>query len=573
MPLPKKNEYGVICTISTPYQPGHGEPEVKHAVDNNGTHICMRLEASQWEAIDKLGNLYGLQEKPTVLQKVRAMEKLAMCFNDMEAFEVVLPFTDVSAKKWRQSQAGHQMKLPKFNLTAGGVSSETQQTIRNGYMIWWFQKKDNGLKFVEWGTINGHWKKWRHLARNFWFLLCPKVTPETAYARFVNWIKGQQIKTFTQFDGLFDDLIDLAKDARKREAIKDLKKEVVRHPEFNSQTMFPLDQETEAMKLLAEYLEEEGYNVEPAGTLNVLPSFVAFLDDVDSDAIKTMFEFLRIVRPSPELAQEEEDRLALIEAQDIAGKRLVKWMKQKLFVRSVRHFFKHLIEHYKNKENKKSRKEKDKNKEELVKYGIKLAPKLIEGSDPPKYDSPDPKWLERMSMVHQHIRAMVDKIGFAFPDSIRSFSVGVDAQNLLYEPFTIVGINALFISKEDKTNKHLLEAKLKSWLPYPWRASIYEYCIVLHDILVGHFQPEIRDKIDIMVAAYCKGIKKKRDREWFEMIIQNIRNKKEDPLTFPEEDPEQQMEEDPEKQAEQEESEPPNYEELAEAAGILTNMK
>ena len=151
--------------------------------------------------------------------------------------------------------------------------------------------------------------------------------------------------------------------------------------------------------------------------------------------------------------------------------------------------------------------------------------------------------------------------------------MGVDAQNLLYEPFTIVGINALFISKEDKTNKNLLEAKLESWLPYPWRASIYEYCIVLHDILVGHFQPEIRDKIDIMVAAYCKGIKKKRDREWFEMIIQNIRNKKEDPLTFPEEDPEQQMDEDPEKQTEQEESEPPNYEELAEAAGILTKMK
>ena len=49
----------------------------------------------------------------------------------------------------------------------------------------------------------------------------------------------------------------------------------------------------------------------------------------------------------------------------------------------------------------------------------------------------------------------------------------------MYEPFTIVGINALFFGKKDMANRHVLAAQLESWLPTPWRASIREYCIVL----------------------------------------------------------------------------------------------
>ena len=48
----------------------------------------MRLTINQWEAIDKLGNVYSLQTKPTVTQKIKAFEKLAMTFTDSEAHEV-----------------------------------------------------------------------------------------------------------------------------------------------------------------------------------------------------------------------------------------------------------------------------------------------------------------------------------------------------------------------------------------------------------------------------------------------------------------------------------------------------
>ena len=533
----------------------------------------MRLEVRKWESIDKVGNLFGLQEKPSFLKKIRAIENMAMNFNDLQAHEVVLPFTESKARTWRDSQAGQNMKLPKFTLTSGGgASNETQAIMRNGYMIWWLQKRDNGLKFVEWGTINNHWKKWRHLARNFWFLLCPKATPATAYGRFVDFVKDKNLKSFGDFDKLFEDLKELGKDVRKRDAIKALKDVTVRHPEFNGLIMFPLDQETKAMNILAEYLKHFGYEVEPAGTFNVLPSFITFLDEVESDTIKTMFAFLRNVRPSPELAQEEEDRLKLIERQVKAGMLMTKWAKEWMIVKKhMRLLAKKVRESNKVRESKKKKvqegqqkkpcKKKNKTKEELVKYGITLAPKMIEGSDPPQYDSPNPDWLEKMFMVHYHIRAMVDQIGCEYSDSIRTFKE-IQAKNLMYEPFTIVGINALFFGKKDMANKHVLAAQLDSWLPTPWRASIREYCIVLYDILLGQFEEDIRDKIDIMVAAYCKRIGKKGDREWFAMILENIRNKKEDPLAFPEEEPEQDKE-----------SEALNDEEMEQAVNILTNLK
>ena len=171
-------------TARGPYDPKEDMLVKKYYLDCNHKHLSLEHKNCVWKAMDNVFHIYGPVTKPTVLDKLRALELVTSKLAQLTIPEVVLPYIPNKAKNWVSKPAFKDgTVLPNFTLNSGDVANKIQEHVRDVYAVLQYEYAQQGLKFNAFTTVRFHWHLWRQFHRDFWYLLYPKSSPEQSYAK------------------------------------------------------------------------------------------------------------------------------------------------------------------------------------------------------------------------------------------------------------------------------------------------------------------------------------------------------------------------------------------------------